>query len=111
MKWFINYFTDSISIFCKPVCYITCRNIIYRIYFYAYTQPTELSAYDDTVVFPKQYTSVLLAKARYYIHQFKDNMSQAQLADVEFQNGLRTMREQLLEPFPVIMDDRRSFYV
>ena len=38
-------------------------------------------------------------------------MSQAQLADVEFQNGLRTMREQLLEPFPVIMDDRRSFYV
>ncbi len=84
---------------------------IYRIYFYAYTQPTELSAYDDTVVFPKQYTSVLLAKARYYIHQFKDNMSQAQLADVEFQNGLRTMREQLLEPFPVIMDDRRSFYV
>ena len=84
---------------------------VYRIYFYAYTQPTELSAHGDTVVFPKQYTSVLLAKARYYIHQFKDNMSQAQLADVEFQNGLRTMREQLLEPFPVIMDDRRSFYV
>lgn len=84
---------------------------VYRIYFYAYSQPTELAAHGDTVVFPKQYSSVLLAKTRYYIHQFKDNMSQAQLAEVEYQKGLRTMREQLLEPFPVTMDDRRSIYV
>ena len=81
---------------------------VYKIYFYAYAQPTELTASTDTVVFPKQYTSVLLARARYYVHQFKDNMSQAQLSEVEFQKGLRTMREQLLEPFPVVMDDRRS---
>ena len=84
---------------------------VYKIYFYAYAQPTELNASTDTVLFPKQYTSVLLARARYYVHQFKDNMSQAQLSEVEFQKGLRTMREQLLEPFPVVMDDRRSVYV
>ena len=84
---------------------------VYKVYFYAYSQPTELTAHGDTVVFPKQYTSVLLARARYYVHQFKDNMSQAQLSEVEFQKGLRTMREQLLEPFPVAMDDRRSVYV
>ncbi len=84
---------------------------VYKVYFYAYAQPTELTAHGDTVVFPKQYTSVLLARARYYVHQFKDNMSQAQLSEVEFQKGLRTMREQLLEPFPVSMDDRRSVYV
>jgi len=84
---------------------------VYKIYFYAYSQPTELSAHGDTVVFPKQYTSVLLAKTRYYVHQFKDNMSQAQLAEVEYQKGLRSMREQLLEPFPETMDDRRSVYV
>ena len=84
---------------------------VYKVYFYAYAQPTELTASTDTVVFPKQYTSVLLARARYYVHQFKDNMSQAQLSEVEFQKGLRTMREQLLEPFPVVMDDRRSVYV
>ena len=84
---------------------------VYKIYFYAYAQPTELTASTDTVVFTKQYTSVLLARARYYVHQFKDNMSQAQLSEVEFQKGLRTMREQLLEPFPVVMDDRRSVYV
>jgi hypothetical protein len=84
---------------------------VYRIYFYAYAQPTELTAHGDTIVFPKQYTSVLLARARYYVHQFKDNMSQAQLSDVEFQKGLRSMREQLIEPFPETMDDRRSIYV
>ena len=38
-------------------------------------------------------------------------MSQAQLAEVEYQKGLRSMREQLLEPFPETMDDRRSVYV
>jgi len=80
---------------------------VYRIYFYAYAQPTELTAHGDTIVFPKQYTSVLLARARYYVHQFKDNMSQAQLSDV----GLISMREQLIEPFPETMDDRRSIYV
>ncbi len=88
-----------------------CPDGVYRIYFYAYAQPTELTAHGDTIVFPKQYTSVLLARARYYVHQFKDNMSQAQLSDVEFQKGLRSMREQLIEPFPETMDDRRSIYV
>ena len=50
---------------------------VYRIYFFAYSQPTELTAHGDTVVFPQQYSTVLLARARYYIHQFKDNISQA----------------------------------
>ena len=65
----------------------------------------------DTVVFPQQYTTVLLARARYYIHQFKDNISQAQLADQEYKKGLRTMREQLIEPFPDSMVDDRTFVV
>ena len=84
---------------------------VYRVYFFAYSQPTELTAHGDTVVFPQQYTTVLLARARYYIHQFKDNISQAQLADQEYKKGLRTMREQLIEPFPDSMGDDRTFVV
>ena len=61
----------------------------------------------DTVVFPQQYTTVLLARARYYLHQFKDNISQSQLADAEYKKGLRTMREQLIESFPDSMIDDR----
>ena len=80
---------------------------VYSIYFFAYSQPTELSGQGDTVVFPKQYSTVLLARARYYMHQFKDNISQAQLADAEYKKGLRNMREQLIEPFPDSMVDDR----
>ena len=80
---------------------------IYKIYFFAYSQPTELTNHGDTVVFPQQYTTVLLARARYYVHQFKDNISQSQLADAEYKKSLRTMREQLIEPFPATMIDDR----
>ena len=80
----------------------------YKIYFFAYTQPEELTNHGDTVVFPQQYTTVLLARARYYLHQFKDNISQSQLADAEYKKGLRTMREQLIEPFPDRMTDDRT---
>ena len=84
---------------------------VYKVYFFAYSQPTELTAHGDTVVFPKQYSTVLLARARYYMHQFKDNISQAQLADAEYKKGLRTMREQLIEPFPDSMVDDRTAIV
>ena len=80
----------------------------YKVYFFAYSQPSELTAHGDTVVFPQQYTTVLLARARYYVHQFKDNISQSQLADAEYKKGLRTMREQLIEPFPDRMTDDRT---
>jgi|GEM_PF-886460 len=86
-------------------------NGVFKVYFFAYNQPTELDAATDTIVFPKQYTTVLLARARYYMHQFKDNISQSQLADAEYKKGLRTMREQLIEPFPDSMTDDRTFVV
>ena len=41
------------------------------------------------------------------MHQFKDNISQSQLADAEYKKGLRNMREQLIEPFPDSMVDDR----
>ena len=82
-------------------------NGVYKIYFFAYSQPSELTNHGDTVVFPQQYTTVLLSRARYYLHQFKDNISQSQLADAEYKKGLRTMREQLIESFPDSMIDDR----
>ena len=32
---------------------------VYRVWFYAWSLPTKLTAYGDTVVFPEMYTSVL----------------------------------------------------
>ena len=83
---------------------------VYRIYFYAYNRPVELSSDSDVVLFPQQYKTVLLARARYYIYQFKDNMSQAQLALAEYKKSLEKMIEQLNAPQPkYIEDDRRVF--
>ena len=83
---------------------------VYKIYFYAYDRPAALSVDNDEVLFPELYKPILLARARYFIYQFKDNIAQAQLALTEYQKGLDSMIEQLNAPEPSrITDDRRIF--
>ena len=53
---------------------------VYNVHFYAFTKPTALSAFDDTIVMPEQYSNVITAKTRYYVHQFKENLQQANFA-------------------------------
>lgn len=84
---------------------------VYRVWFYAWSLPTKLTASTDSVVFPEMYTSVLLAKARYYIWQFKDNPQAAAFALDDFKKGLRSMRSNLLEPTPTYMKDDRMRFV
>ena len=83
---------------------------VYRIWYFAWDLPTALSAHGDTIVFPEMYTPVLLAKARYYIWQFKDNPQAAAFALEDFRKGLKSMRSNLLEPGPTyVKDDRVAF--
>ncbi len=82
----------------------------YRVWFYAWNLPTKLQNFADEIVFPEMYTVVLLARARYYIHQFKDNPQAASFAMDDYKKGLRSMRSNLIEPTPVyISDDRMRF--
>ena len=83
---------------------------VYRIWFFAWDLPTELDAHGDTIVFPDVYRTVLLARARYYIWQFKDNPQAAAFALDDYRRGLRMMRSALLEPTPsYLKDDRIGF--
>lgn len=83
---------------------------VYRVWFYAYTQPTQLSAYSDEIVFPDVYKPVLLARARYFVHQFKEAVQPAALALEEYRRGLRLMKSNLMVPEPFyIKDDRMRF--
>ena len=84
---------------------------VYRIYFFAYNRPSELVNDTDTVLFPEQYKPVLLARARYYIYQFKDNIAQSQLALDEYKKGLKSMADQLNSPQPEYMSDVRFTYL
>jgi hypothetical protein len=49
------------------------------------------------------YSSVLLARARYYMHQFKDNPQAAAFALDDYKKGLRKMRSNLMNPAPKYM--------
>jgi hypothetical protein len=44
----------------------------YKIWYFAFVAPTELVDYSDNIIFPDVFKTVLLARARYYIHQFKE---------------------------------------
>jgi len=80
---------------------------VYRIWFYAYDLPTELDAHGDTIVFPDLYKPVLIARARYYINQFKENNQAAAFALQDYKEGIKSMKSNLLTPTPYYMKDDR----
>jgi hypothetical protein len=83
----------------------------YKVWFFAYNQPTKLLNHNDAIVFPDMYAPVLLAKARYYVWQFKDSPQSAAFALEDFKKGLRSMKSNLIDSGPVyIKDDRVRFY-
>ena len=84
---------------------------VYRVWFYAYVLPTKLSSATDTLVFPEVYAPVLLARARYYMWQFKENPQLAAFALDDYKKGLRSMRSNLIEPMPYYMKDDRIAFI
>jgi hypothetical protein len=84
---------------------------VYRIWFYAYTLPTELSAHGDEIVFPDLYVPVLINRARYYMHQFKDNAQNSAFALEDYKRGLRTMKLHLMDATPNYFKDDRIRFV
>jgi len=83
---------------------------VYRVWYFAWNLPTRLSAHGDVIVFPDVYATVLMARARYYIWQFKDNPQAAAFAQDDYKKGLRSMRSNLMSPAPMyISDDRMRF--
>jgi hypothetical protein len=83
----------------------------YRIYFYAWEQIEELHLHSDEVRYPEQWTSVLSARARYYVWQFKENIQLATMALDEYKKGMKLMRAYTGRPQPSIMTDDRIRFV
>ena len=76
---------------------------VYRVWFFAWDLPTALDAHGDATVFPDVYNSVLMARARYHFHQFKDSPQQAAFALEDYKKGLKQMRSALMNPVPKYM--------
>ena len=83
----------------------------YKVWFFAYNQPTQLSSHNDTLVFPDTYASVLSARARYYVWQFKDSAQAAAFALDDYKKGLDRMRSNLIEPVPSYFTDDRVRFI
>jgi len=83
---------------------------VYNVHFYAFVRPTALSAYDDTMVLPEQYSNIVTARMRYYVWQFKESPQQAAFALDDYKKGMKSMKSNLMNPTPKYMtDDRRYF--
>jgi len=83
---------------------------VYNVHFYAFVKPTSLSAYDDTIVMPEQYSNVITARTRYYVHQFKENVQQSAFALDEYKKNMRVMKSNLINPTPKYMTDDRTYF-
>ncbi len=83
---------------------------VYNVHFYAFTKPTSLSAHGDTIVLPEQYSNVITARTRYYVHQFKENIQQAAFALDEYKKNMRIMKSNLINPTPKYMTDDRTYF-
>ena len=73
---------------------------VYRVWFFAWDLPTALDAHGDATVFPDVYSPVLMARAHYHFHQFKDAPQQAAFALEDYKKGLKQMRSALMNPTP-----------
>jgi hypothetical protein len=83
---------------------------VYNIHFYAFVRPTALSAYDDTIVLPEQYSNIITARSRYYIWQFKESPQQAAFALDDYKKGMKHMKSNLMNPAPKYMTDDRTYF-
>jgi hypothetical protein len=79
-----------------------------KVYFNAWIQPTRLSAYSDEILIPDKYINVLYDKARYYIHQFKENEMQASLSRQDYRDGIKKMSIDLIGEEPRDFRDDRT---
>jgi len=69
---------------------------VYRIYYFAWEQLTPLDLATDEIVMPSQYKPVLMARIRYYVHQFKKNIDESRSAGADYKKGLKRMRDALM---------------
>jgi hypothetical protein len=69
---------------------------VYGIYFEAWVNPTNLSAYGDAILIPDMYLPVLQHRAREYFLDFKKDIEESTKAGRNFERGMRTMRRNLI---------------
>ena len=71
---------------------------IYNIEYTAWKEPVILDLPTDTLPFEDRYYPVLVSRARYYLWMFRENSQQASIALNEYEDSLRGMFRNLVNP-------------
>ena len=70
----------------------------YDVIFNFYDSSPELSAFTDKPRVPSRYHDVIIARVKWYLHVLRGNNDAAALAQRDYENGVRRMRTELINP-------------
>ena len=69
----------------------------YVIEYVYYKFPADLSAFDDEMIIPDRFKYIIIDGAMVYMMRFRSNEQSAQIHQVKFQEGIKSMRRLLLD--------------
>lgn len=69
---------------------------IYIVNFECWVDPTDLVVVTDTPLFPSRFNQIILDGAQKYCYEFREDPTQAQMADKRFIAGIQRMRTELI---------------
>ena len=72
-------------------------NDFYSIELGVFFEPEPLSAFSDIPIIPKRFHDVIVARAKYFVHQLIGNDNAAQFSMRDYELGVRRMRSELIQ--------------
>ena len=81
----------------------------YELKFNYFAVPATLSAHDSVTRIPDHFEHIIVDGAVYFMYVFKENMEAAQMALMNFQQGIKDMQSQTINSYERITDRRVQY--
>ena len=72
-------------------------NTDYQVEYVYFAYPNDLTVYNDVAIIPSRFDHIIVDGAMMYLMRFRSNDNQAQMHQADFENGLKAMRNLLLD--------------
>lgn len=69
----------------------------YVVEYVYFSYPNDLTAYNDVAIIPSRFDHIIVDGAMMYLMRFRSNDNQAQIHQINFENGIKAMRNLLLD--------------
>ena len=78
----------------------------YAINYEYFKTHTELSAFDDTPLLPERYHQTVVNRAKYYLYKLRSDVPMANIANAEYEDGVKRIRIEMLNKPDYVRDLR-----